>query len=123
MFSKEELVKSIEAMTVLELNEFIELLKLRLNVTASTLGGAESSSSLKADGAETKTIFKALLTKAGSNKIAMIKSIREITGLGLKESKSVVENLPSTIKENLTKAQAEEILAKMKALGAEVELK
>lgn len=122
MPSKEELIKSIEAMTVMELNEFIKLLKAKLNITTGALGVTENSMALKPS-IETKTTFKVTLTKAGPNKILMIKSIREITGLGLKESKAVVENLPSTVKENLTKAQAEEIQTKMKALGAEVELK
>lgn len=122
MPSKEELIKSIEAMTVMELNEFIKLLKAKLNITTGALGVTENSMAPKPS-IETKTTFKVTLTKAGPNKILMIKSIREITGLGLKESKAVVENLPSTVKENLTKAQAEEIQTKMKALGAEVELK
>ncbi len=125
--SQEELLETIGNMSVIELAEFIEVFKEKFNVTiaaapvaaaAPAAGGGDA-----AGGAEEKTEFTAVLTDVGGKKIQVIKAVREVTSLGLKEAKDVVDSAPSNVKENVSKEEAEAIKAKLEEQGATVELK
>lgn len=127
--TKEQVVDFIANMTVLELSEFIKELEDKFGVSAAApmapmaglaAGGAEGAA---AEVEEEKTEFEVVLTEVGSNKIAVIKAIRAITGLGLKEAKAKVDELPSTIKEAAAKDDANEIKKQLEEAGAKVELK
>ncbi|MCM8774568.1 MAG: 50S ribosomal protein L7/L12 [Candidatus Omnitrophica bacterium] len=127
MAKVEEVLKMLEEMTVLELSELVKACEEKFGVKASApvmvaSGGVGVSSATKEE-AEEKTSFTVILASAGSNKIAVIKEIRAITELGLKEAKDLVDAAPKPIKENVTKEIAEEIKKKLEAVGATVELK
>jgi large subunit ribosomal protein L7/L12 len=122
-----EFISWIEGITVLELSQLVKALEQRLGVTAAApvaaapaAGGGEAKAEAKA---EEKTEFTVVLTGAGANKIAVIKEIRAITGLGLKDSKDLVEGAPKTVKEGVNKDQAAEMKKKLEAAGATVEVK
>ena len=125
--SKDELLDGIGSMTVIELAEFIEAFKTKFNVTisapvaAAPAGGAGGGAA--AAPVEEKTEFTVVLKEAGAKKIQVIKVVREVTSLGLKEAKDLVDAPPSTIKEGVAKAEAEEIKKKLEEQGAVVELK
>lgn len=121
----EELIKSIEGMTVLELSDLVKALEEKFGVSANmpmmampAAGGAAA-----APAAEEKTAFTVVLASAGGNKIAVIKEVRTITSLGLKEAKDLVDAAPKPIKDGVPKAEAEEMKKKLEAAGATVELK
>ncbi|RMH60558.1 MAG: 50S ribosomal protein L7/L12 [Zetaproteobacteria bacterium] len=123
--TKEELIEAIENMTVLELSELVSALEDKFGVSAAApvavaaapaAGGAEAA-------AEEKTEFDVVLTAAGDKKIQVIKAVREITGLGLKEAKALVEGAPKAVKEGVSKDEAEELKKKLEEAGASVELK
>ncbi len=123
--SQDELLETIGNMSVIELAEFIEVFKEKFNVTiaaapvaAPVAGGGDAAAV-----AEEKTEFTAVLTEVGGKKIQVIKAVREVTSLGLKEAKDVVDSAPSNVKENLSKEEAEAIKAKLEEQGATVELK
>jgi large subunit ribosomal protein L7/L12 len=124
MAKVEEIMKMVEELTVLELSELVKACEDKFGVTAAApavaVAGAPAAA---AEEEEEKTSFEAVLTGVGSNKIAVIKEIRAITELGLKEAKDLVDSAPKTIKENVTKEEAEEIKKKLEAAGAAVELK
>ena len=124
--SKEEIVDAISNLTVLELSELVKAVEEKFGVKAAAaapvmMAGAAAPAAAAA--AEEKTDFSVVLTNAGSNKIAVIKTVRELTGLGLKEAKDLVEAAPKPVKEGLPKAQAEEMKKKLVDSGATVELK
>jgi large subunit ribosomal protein L7/L12 len=123
----EEFVSWIESLPVLELSKLVKLLEQRLGVTASApmamMAGPAAGGAAEAPKAEEKTEFTVVLAAAGANKINVIKEIRGITGLGLKDSKDLVEGAPKTVKEGLSKQEAEEIKKKLEGAGATVELK
>ncbi|HSM03216.1 MAG TPA: 50S ribosomal protein L7/L12 [Longimicrobiales bacterium] len=120
----EELMETFENMTVLELSEFVDAFKEKFNVTAPVaVAAAGGGGAAAAEVAEEKDEFDVVLTGAGDKKIQVIKAVREITGLGLKEAKAAVDEAPTTIKEAASKAEAEEIKAKLEEQGASVELK
>ena len=108
--TKEEILDAIASMTVLEVSELIKMMEEKFGVSAAAA-------------AEEKTEFDVVLAEVGSNKIAVIKAVRELTGLGLKEAKDMVEGAPKAVKEGLPKADAEEAKKKLEAAGAKVELK
>jgi len=121
----EKFISYIEGLTVLELSELVKALEDRLGVTAAApvaiaaagpAGGGEAA-------AEEKTEFDVILTGIGSNKIAVIKEVRSITGLGLKEAKAVVDGAPNPVKEGASKDEAEKLKAQLEKAGAKVELK
>lgn len=121
-----ELITSIESMTVLELADLVKQLEEKFGVTANmpvmaapAAGGAGGA----APAAEEKTAFTVVLTGAGANKIAVIKEVRGMTSLGLKEAKDLVDAAPKPVKEAVPKAEAEEMKKKLEAAGATVELK
>ena len=125
MANQEELLETIGGMTVLELSEFVDAFKEKFNVTAvaaapvAMAGGAGGD----AGAAEEKDEFDVVLEGIGDKKIQVIKVVRELTGLGLKEAKEVVDGAPSTVKEAATKTEAEEMKAKLEDVGAAVALK
>ena len=118
----EELLETIGNMTVLELSEFVEAFKEKFNVTAMAAPVAVAGGAAPEAAAE-KDEFDVVLTGAGDKKIQVIKVVREITGLGLKEAKEAVDGAPTTLKEGISKAEAEELKAKLEEQGAAVELK
>ena len=120
--SREELTEAIANMSVLELSEFVKELEDKFGVSAAPVavaGGAAAGG----ESAEEKTEFDVVLAEAGAKKINVIKEVRGITGLGLKEAKEIVESAPKTLKEAVSKEEAEEIKKKLEAAGAKVELK
>jgi large subunit ribosomal protein L7/L12 len=124
MATKEELLDAIGGMTVLELADFVEAFKEKFNVTAAVAAPAAAGPAAAAPAAaEEKTEFDVHLTGVGGKKIQVIKVIREVTSLGLKEAKDVADNAPSVVKEGVSKDEAEQIKAKLEEQGATVELK
>ena len=120
----EEIVKAVENMTVLELSQLVKGLEQRLGVTASAPMGMMAAAPAGAPAAVAeKTEFNVILASAGSNKIGVIKEIRGITGLGLKESKDLVEGAPKSVKEGITKDEAAKIKKLLEEAGATVDVK
>ena len=119
-----KLIEDVKALTVLELSELVKALEEEFGVSAAApVAVAAAPAAAGAAAAEEKTEFDVVLTEAGANKIAVIKVVRELTGLGLKEAKELVDNAPKAIKENVGKDEAEEIKKKLEDAGAKVELK
>ena len=116
--TKDQLIEEISAMSVLEMADLVKALEEKFGVSAAAPVAVAA-----AGAAEEKTEFNVVLSAAGANKIAVIKVVREITGLGLKEAKDLVDGAPKTVKENVAKADAEEMKKKLAAAGATVELK
>ena len=121
----DDIMKVVEEMTVLELSELVKACEDKFGVTAAApaVAVAAAGGGAAAEEEEEKTSFEVVLTGIGSNKIAVIKEIRAITELGLKEAKDLVDSAPKAIKENATKEEAEEIKKRIEATGASVELK
>ena len=122
----EELLDTIGNMTVLELSEFVDAFKEKFNVTAVAAPVAVAGGGAAAGGdaaAEEKDEFDVILSGIGDKKIQVIKVVRELTGLGLKEAKELVDGAPGTVKEGATKEEAEEMKAKLEDVGAAVDLK
>ncbi|MDD5128580.1 MAG: 50S ribosomal protein L7/L12 [Candidatus Omnitrophica bacterium] len=121
----EELIKSIETMSVLELSDLVKALEEKFGVSANMPMAAApaAGAAAPAAAAEEKSVFTVVLTNAGANKIAVIKEVRTITNLGLKEAKDLVDAAPKPIKEGATKDEAAEMKKKLEAAGATVELK
>lgn len=124
----EEIITSIEGMTVLELANLVKVLEEKFGVSpmqamVAPAGMGAGQAAGAAAPAEEKTSFTVVLAGAGANKINVIKEIRSITTLGLKEAKDLVEGAPKTVKEGITKEEAEDIKKKLEAAGAKVELK
>ncbi|CAK7037248.1 MAG: 50S ribosomal protein L7/L12 [Peptostreptococcus russellii] len=118
----EQILEAIENMKVLELNELVEAAEEKFGVSASApvmVGGAAAGGAA----AEEKTEFDVILTSAGSSKIGVIKEVRAITGLGLKDAKELVDGAPKPVKEGASKEEANEIKEKLEAAGASVEVK
>ena len=120
--NKEQIIEAIKNMTVLELNELVKACEEEFGVSAAApvavAGGAGAAAA-----EEEQTEFTVVLNAAGAEKIKVIKAVREITGLGLKEAKELVDTAPSNVKEGIEKAEAEAIKAQLEAVGAEVVLK
>ncbi len=122
--TKEEIMEAIENMTVLELSELVKAMEEKFGVSAAApvavaaVGGAAAGAA-----AEEKSEFTVMLASAGDKKINVIKAVREATGLGLKEAKALVDGAPAAVKENVAKAEAEELKKKLEEAGATVELK
>ncbi|HNQ50711.1 MAG: 50S ribosomal protein L7/L12 [Candidatus Omnitrophica bacterium] len=125
MANLEEMIKSIEGMTVMELADLVKALEEKFGVSANMpmMAAAPAAGAAAAPAAEEKSTFTVVLAAAGANKIAVIKEVRTITSLGLKEAKDLVDGAPKPIKEGATKEEAEEIKKKLVAAGATVELK
>ena len=117
----EQILEAIEQMKVTELNELVKAAEEKFGVSASApvmVAGAAAGAA-----AEEKTEFDVVLANAGASKVKVIKVVREVTGLGLKEAKEVVDNAPKTLKEGVSKEEAEEMKAKLEETGATVEVK
>lgn len=124
--SKDEILDAIGNMSVFELSEMIEAFKEKFNVTitaAAPAAAAPAAGGGAAAAAEEQTEFEVVLTGAGDKKIQVIKVVREITGLGLKEAKDLVDGAPKTVKDALSKDDASALQAKLEAVGASVEVK
>ncbi len=122
----ESFISYIEKLTVLELSQLVKALEDRLGVSAAApmaVAAAAPGGAAAAPAAEEKTEFTVILTSGGEKKIAVIKVVREITGLGLKEAKDLVTEAPKPVKENVSKDEADKIKAKLEEAGATVELK
>ncbi|RKQ32356.1 50S ribosomal protein L7/L12 [Oceanobacillus halophilus] len=120
--TKEEMISAIKEMTVLELNDLVKAIEEEFGVTAAApvavAGGAAGG-----EAAEEQTEFDVVLEAAGSSKIKVVKAVREITGLGLKDAKDLVDNAPKAVKEGVSKEEAEEVKGKLEEAGASVEVK
>ncbi len=119
-----KLIDDVKTLTVIELSEFVKAVEKEFGVSAAapvTVAAAPAAGAAPA--AEEKTEFNVVLKAAGSNKVAVIKAVKEITGLGLKDAKELVDGAPKTLKESVAKEQAEEMKKKLADAGAEVELK
>ena len=120
----EELVSAVEKMTVLELSQLVKALEQRLGVSAAAPVAVAAAPAAGGEAkAEEKTEFTVVLASAGANKIGVIKELRALTSLGLKEAKDLVDGAPKTVKDGASKKEAEEMKAKLEAAGAKVELK
>ena len=119
----EELIGAIENMTVLELAELVKALQEKFGVSAAAPVAAAAPAAGGADVVEEKTAFDVVLTSAGDKKIQVIKVVRELTGLGLKEAKEVVDAAPKTIKEGVSKDEADKLKGLLESEGAVVEIK
>lgn len=117
------IMEAVEALTVLELAELVSALEEKFGVSAAAVAAPAGAAGGAAPAAEEKTEFDVILKAAGGNKIAVIKAVREATGLGLKEAKEVVDGAPKTLKEAVSKEDAEALKEKLTAAGAEVEIK
>ncbi|HEX7471620.1 MAG TPA: 50S ribosomal protein L7/L12 [Candidatus Limnocylindrales bacterium] len=126
VLTQDDLLEAIDKMTVLELSEFIKRFEDRYGVTAAAPAAAAAAPAAAAaapEAVEEQTEFSAILTEIGPNKIPVIKVVRELTGLGLKEAKDVVDAFPKPVKEAVTKEEAEKIKAALEEVGAKVEIK
>ena len=122
--TKEEIMQAIEGMTVLELSELVKAMEEKFGVSAAApVAVAAAGAAPAAAAGEEKTEFTVVLASVGDKKINVIKAVREATGLGLKEAKELVDGAPAPIKENIAKAEAEELKKKLEEAGATVELK
>ncbi len=119
----EQLTESLSSLTVLELAEVSKKLEEKWGVSAASFAVAPAGAGASSAAAEVKDKFEIVLTAAGDNKINVIKEVRAITNLGLKEAKDLVESAPKTLKSDVPTAEAEEIKKKLEAAGAKVELK
>ena len=120
MSKVEEMLETIDSLTVVELSELVKGIEEKYGVSA--VAAAAPAAGGAAPAAEEKTAFNVVLKEAGPNKIQVIKVVRDATGLGLKEAKDLVDGAPKTIKENVSKEEAEELKAKFAEVGAVVEL-
>ena len=118
--SKEEILDAIASMSVLEVSELIKMMEEKFGVSAAAVAAPAGGAAAPA---EEKSEFDVVLKEIGANKVQVIKAVRELTGLGLKEAKDLVDGAPKTVKEGFAKADAEEAQKKLEAAGAKVELK
>jgi len=122
--TKEQIIEAIKNMTVMELNELVKACEEEFGVSAAApVAVVAAGAGAAAAEVEEQSEFTVVLANAGAEKIKVIKVVRELTGLGLKEAKDLVDGAPSTVKEGVSKAEAEEIKAKLTEVGATVELK
>jgi len=124
-FDKDAFLTALDGMTVLELNDLVKAIEEKFGVSAAAMAApaAAAGGGGAAAAAEEKTDFTVVLTEAGANKVSVIKAVREITGLGLKEAKDLVDGAPKPVKEGVPKADAEAAEKKLEEAGAKVELK
>lgn len=121
--NKAEILDAIAGMTVLELSELIKEMEEKFGVSAAAAAVAAAAPAAAAAAVEEQTEFNVMLLEAGANKVSVIKAVRELTGLGLKEAKDVVDGAPKAVKEAVSKADAEAAKKKLEEAGAKVEIK
>jgi len=123
-FDKDAFLTALDSMTVLELNDLVKAIEEKFGVSAAAMAApAAGGAAAGAAAAEEKTEFTVMLLEAGANKVSVIKAVREITGLGLKEAKDLVDGAPKAVKEAAPKADADAAKKKLEEAGAKVELK
>ena len=123
-FDKDAFLAALDTMTVMELNDLVKAIEEKFGVSAAAMAApAAAGAGAAAPAAEEKTEFDLILKEAGANKVGVIKAVREITGLGLKEAKDLVDGAPKTVKEAMPKADAEAAKKKLEEAGAKAELK
>lgn len=120
--SQEDILEAVSNMTVMEIVDLISAMEEKFGVTAAVAAAAPAAGG-DAGGAAEQTEFDVMLTSFGSNKVAVIKAVRAITGLGLKEAKAAVEGVPTALKEGVSKADAEEVVKALEEAGASAEIK
>ena len=121
--NKEQIIEAIESMTVLELSELVKALEEKCGVSAAAPVAVAAAAPAEAAAAAEQTEFDVILANAGASKINVIKVVREVTGLGLKEAKELVDGAPKALKEKVSKADAESLKEKLEAAGATIEIK
>ena len=121
--SKEEIIEAVKSMTVVELSELVKAIEEEFGVSAVAAAAPVAGGAAAGAAAEEKSSFNVVLKEAGDQKIKVIKVVRDATGLGLKEAKDLVDGAPKTVKENVSKEEAEELKAKFAEVGAVIELK
>jgi large subunit ribosomal protein L7/L12 len=124
-FDKDAFLTALDSMTVLELNDLVKAIEEKFGVSAASMAaaGGGGGGGAAAPAAEEKTEFNVVLTEAGAQKVSVIKAVREITGLGLKEAKDLVDGAPKNVKEGVSKADGEAAVKKLVEAGAKAELK
>ena len=124
-FDKDAFLAALDTMTVLELNDLVKAVEEKFGVSAAAVAvaGGGAAGGAAAPAAEEKTEFDVVLLEAGANKVSVIKAVRELTGLGLKEAKDLVDGAPKNVKEGIAKADAEAAVKKLVEAGAKAELK
>jgi large subunit ribosomal protein L7/L12 len=122
-FDKDQFLTALDSMTVMELNDLVKAIEEKFGVSAAAMAAPAGAAAAAAPAAEEKTEFTVQLTEVGANKVSVIKAVREITGLGLKEAKDLVDGAPKAVKEGIAKADAEAAKKKLEDAGAKVELK
>ena len=120
--NKDEFIASLKEMTILEIKELVDAMKEEFGIDPTAVAAAPTAGAGAAAQAE-QTEFDVVLTSAGAAKLGVIKVVKELTGLGLKEAKDLVDNAPKAVKEKVSKAEADELKAKLEAAGATVEVK
>nr|WP_295773284.1 50S ribosomal protein L7/L12 [Rhodoferax sp.] len=121
-FDKDAFLTALDSMTVMELNDLVKAIEEKFGVSAAAMAGPAAAGPAAA-AAEEKTEFTVMLLEAGAQKVSVIKAVREITGLGLKEAKDLVDGAPKAVKEGIAKADADAALKKLVEAGAKAELK
>jgi large subunit ribosomal protein L7/L12 len=125
-FDKDAFLTALDSMSVMELNDLVKAIEEKFGVSAASMavgGGGGAAGGAAAPAAEEKTEFNVVLLEAGANKVSVIKAVREITGLGLKEAKDLVDGAPKPVKEGAAKADAEAAVKKLVEAGAKAEIK
>ena len=122
-FDKDAFLTALDSMTVMELNELVKAIEEKFGVSAAAMSAPAAGGGAAAAVVEEKTEFNVVLTDAGANKVQVIKAVRELTGLGLKEAKDMVDGAPKNVKEAIPKADAEAALKKLLDAGAKAEIK
>jgi large subunit ribosomal protein L7/L12 len=122
-FDKDAFLTALDSMSVMELNELVKAIEEKFGVSAAAMAAPAAAGGGAAAAAEEKTEFNVVLLDAGAQKVGVIKAVREITGLGLKEAKDLVDGAPKTVKEALPKADAEAAVKKLVEAGAKAEIK
>ena len=121
--TKDDILEAVAAMSVMDLNDLVKAFEEKFGVSAAAVAVAAGPAAGGAAAAEEKTEFDVIFAEAGANKVSVIKAVREITGLGLKEAKDMVDGAPKAVKEGVSKAEAEEAKKKLEEAGAKAELK
>ena len=122
-FDKDAFLTALDSMTVMELNDLVKAIEVKFGVSAAAMSAPAAGGGAAAVAVEEKTEFNVILTEIGANKVSVIKAVREITGLGLKEAKDLVDGAPKAVKEGIAKADAEAAKKKLEDAGAKAELK
>jgi large subunit ribosomal protein L7/L12 len=122
-FNKDDFLSALDSMSVMDLNELVKAIEVKFGVSAAAMSAPAAGGGGAAAAAEEKTEFDVILTGAGANKVGAIKAVREITGLGLKEAKDLVDGAPKAVKEGVSKADADAAAKKLIEAGATCEVK